>query len=489
MSDKLELEVNVTGVEQAIDQVQAVQDAGQAPAGGGGSSFNRDWDPFVAGQPPPHDWRKALTDKQRAVVEDRERRKIEAMHEASHRATLRYRVQQGRREIRERERLERDATREEQRMKARMDRERIQEEKRVRRENIAIENAAIRQDNAARKRRQQSIDAGMGLATKVGAAVAATTMLGFRGTVEGQRFSNEMKMISRELAGVFKPTMDLITKSGAGRIRHWLQNLSETQQDILQYAGTAAAAIYIANKTGILHLTGAAIGGTARFAMNNPAMAKRIGLYGAAAYGAYNAYDTVSSIGTNQQRRDAVINRGGDFTADELKANRDVFDAYNSAKDGAARSQLLKRMYMDAASQQKNAADMLEERTAPGMMFSTLGLNPLYETTGHKEAHNYLMRMKMISRMMEDEEFARTGVDQTNPNRRRVMDASTVGYGGVGSTAEMIQEEMLKVTSDDMEIKTAKEESKILTGAVMKILAIAQAIAANQQEPPANPPG
>lgn len=77
--------------------------------------------------------------------------------------------------------------------------------------------------------------AGMGLARQ-----------GFHGTVEQARFDSEMTQLARELAGVMKPVMELMTK-GAKAIRQQLQKLDQGGQDLvmggLLLGGTAGGAL------------------------------------------------------------------------------------------------------------------------------------------------------------------------------------------------------------------------------------------------------
>lgn len=84
----------------------------------------------------------------------------------------------------------------------------------------------------------------------VGVSIMAATGLGlakqgFSGTVEQAKFDLEMKMLSRELAGIMKPVMEVMTK-GARFIRRLLEGLGGNGQNIvmggLLLGGTAASA-------------------------------------------------------------------------------------------------------------------------------------------------------------------------------------------------------------------------------------------------------
>lgn len=89
---------------------------------------------------------------------------------------------------------------------------------------------------------------GMGAAALAGGAAVAGMGLarqGFAGTVEQAKFDLEMKMLSRELAAVMKPVMEVMTK-GARYIRQQLQSLDEGGQNMVMggmlLGGTAAGA-------------------------------------------------------------------------------------------------------------------------------------------------------------------------------------------------------------------------------------------------------
>jgi hypothetical protein len=78
-----------------------------------------------------------------------------------------------------------------------------------------------------------------------GAASAAGLGLarqGFQGTVEQARFDQEMKMISRELAGAMKPVMEVMTK-GAKIIRQTLERLDSGGQNVVAGGLVAGAGL------------------------------------------------------------------------------------------------------------------------------------------------------------------------------------------------------------------------------------------------------
>lgn len=80
-----------------------------------------------------------------------------------------------------------------------------------------------------------------GAAAVAGAAtVTGLARNGFSNTVEMNRFNLEVQLISRELAGAFKPALDFAT-SALGKFRKFLEKLSPGQQDAIMYGGLAVA--------------------------------------------------------------------------------------------------------------------------------------------------------------------------------------------------------------------------------------------------------
>ncbi len=76
------------------------------------------------------------------------------------------------------------------------------------------------------------------------AAVATGTSLvrqGFSGTVEANRLSAEWNMLAREMAGAFKPVIDVTTRAVRG-LRQFMETLGPTGQDVVMLGGTALAA-------------------------------------------------------------------------------------------------------------------------------------------------------------------------------------------------------------------------------------------------------
>ena len=87
-----------------------------------------------------------------------------------------------------------------------------------------------------------------------GAALATGSGLatrGVAGTVEGSRISYEIELISRSLAGAFKPAIDEVI-GGLTGFRKLLDGMSAGQQKWLMRGGLLAAGGYAANRMGLL---------------------------------------------------------------------------------------------------------------------------------------------------------------------------------------------------------------------------------------------
>jgi hypothetical protein len=92
--------------------------------------------------------------------------------------------------------------------------------------------------------------AGGAVASSVGGSIVGGATAGFFGTVEGNRFYNEIKMINRELAGAFLPVMKAAT-SGFRTLRTTLQGFGEAGQNMVMLAGLSFSAYKLARFSGI----------------------------------------------------------------------------------------------------------------------------------------------------------------------------------------------------------------------------------------------
>lgn len=311
---------------------------------------------------------------------------------------------------------------------------------------------------------------GAGTAVAAGLALSGSAIAGFHNTVEGNRFTNELGQISRELAGVFKPTMEFLTEK-LGKVRQWLSGLTVSQQDNLQYAGLAAAGGYGAYKTGAAGAVGSlwnmakgggpvssGFGMTTMAAGSNAVAATRFASAAALIYGGTRGVDTLVRTGDARKRGHEIVS-GGKFTTSEMAGMQDLIQGYDATAP-SERQAYLRRQNAAALEQQNQIQKNHDSRTFVGMMASSIGINP-WRSDGVDENLANTARLTQIRRMQGDDEFQRTGVDPTNPYRRQVMSTDTVGFGGVGSAADLMQEEILKTGAGEKNAaQTAKEDAE-----------------------------
>lgn len=98
--------------------------------------------------------------------------------------------------------------------------------------------AAYQADRLSRSRAGQMIAAG---GAALGATVGGMARSGFSGTVEGNRLNLELEMISRELAGAFKPAIEAVTMA-LGGMRKWLERLGPAGQNAVALGGLGLGA-------------------------------------------------------------------------------------------------------------------------------------------------------------------------------------------------------------------------------------------------------
>lgn len=77
-----------------------------------------------------------------------------------------------------------------------------------------------------------------GAASTVGMGITGMAMAGFSGTVEGNRLAVELRLVSMELAGAFKPAIEMVTKA-LGVFRKFLEKLGPQEQSLLMLGGLA----------------------------------------------------------------------------------------------------------------------------------------------------------------------------------------------------------------------------------------------------------
>jgi hypothetical protein len=159
---------------------------------------------------------------------------------------------------------------------------------------------------------------GMGVA---GAGVATATGLayqGFQGTVELERFKLEMQMLSREMAGVFKPLMTISTQF-ARVTRKGMEKTDRGGQEALMWGGLGVAGLLGARLLGV-PVGPMAMSGLRGLGGGTAAMG--LGRLGVGAAAAYTAYDSGRDVYTDpsttrglgrQTARGADVMFGGEF--------------------------------------------------------------------------------------------------------------------------------------------------------------------------------
>jgi hypothetical protein len=118
----------------------------------------------------------------------------------------------------------------------------------------------------------------MGVATAAGGAATAMAMRGFSGTVEMNRLNLEMLMVSRELAGSFRPAIEFATKA-LMQFRKFLEKFGESGQNAIMLGGLALGGLATVGlaRMGIGGLRGMLGGGAAAAAATGVAARSTLG--------------------------------------------------------------------------------------------------------------------------------------------------------------------------------------------------------------------
>jgi hypothetical protein len=141
-------------------------------------------------------------------------------------------------------------------------------------------------------RRDPWVRGAMGAATAIGGAATAGGMKGFQGTVEWNRFNLELELVSRELAGAFRPALQLVT-TALQKLRAGMERMSVRQQNLVMLGGLAFGGLAAAGlaRMGLMGLAGglgaggAAAAGAAGGLLSRGRLVGMAGA-GAVAYGA-----------------------------------------------------------------------------------------------------------------------------------------------------------------------------------------------------------
>lgn len=121
---------------------------------------------------------------------------------------------------------------------------------------------------AARLAGNPLLRAAAGATVAGGAAVTGLASRGFSGTVEGNRLATEFQMISRELAGAFRPAVQWATRA-LQTFRKFLERFSEREQNMLMLGGLVVGGLGAVG-VGRMALGGLGLAGVAgRFGMGS----------------------------------------------------------------------------------------------------------------------------------------------------------------------------------------------------------------------------
>jgi hypothetical protein len=167
----------------------------------------------------------------------------------------------------------------------------------------------------------------LGVAASAGVGLARS---GFSGTVEAARLDSETRQLSRELAAVMKPTIELLTR-GARGIRKELERFDENGQDVVQ-GGLLAGGTGLAAIAARSYLGGGAFGARALGAA-------RFGLLAPAAYMAYRTVNPTTPEAGDPRVRGLMERRPeysgmtpGQLRLEAMKARENEFGGLNWAQ-------------------------------------------------------------------------------------------------------------------------------------------------------------
>lgn len=337
--------------------------------------------------------------------------------------------------------------------------------------------------------------AGRGVAW-AGAGIAGLTAVGLHSSISGKQLENELALISRELANIFAPFTRRLTRTArAGR--EWLNNLSGEDQDSLSRLGIGAAAAFILRKplmaVGGLGLRGAAsaAGWAGRSALPWAAGASgfsglgMLGRLGAAAPIGLGIDFATTTIGAKRREAESAdIAKRSDISMSEVTPEiaRIINEGKAFGRDDVGRSKFFQKESAYAAAQERKKSDELNEK-GWFPFFRPLRIAFMENEKSH-DAQGWGKRADTLSKL------ARGATSGGAPNRERFAD--NVGYGGVGSTADALQEEMVR---SGVGIKNqGPSEGEYLKKAADALLEVARLLtpgsaAANGNVPPTQPGG
>lgn len=469
MADKLELEISLVGLERAIAEVSKLGDAAQkqidnlstrgnvgsgARGGSGGGGYVR-----IGGQRVPISslppqvqsllgssgsgttssaaWERNWTTMVRNDIRARNRVELRGMEEKEREAKNlqriadRYVMRDIRasnrvklKEIREQEKNERDIR---------------DKQERIRRDRVAY-----------LKDQGNTILSSVGrAATWAGAGVAGAAAYGAHNTVEGNRLHSEVAALSRELASAFRPLIGALTNLTRSA-RTTLEQLSPREQSQLASTLEIGIAGYLlrkpigaAGRVAALGLGAAGRGVMGAYAAGGASAVAGLGATGlaaaGAAFGLYKGY-----LGYDAMRNGQELSSGRSLKTG--MAENEMGRLGYRWSDGS-HANTLKSINAEAAklrANQTNIDSHFANRSNWDLRVSNLfGSDP--GSGDLAKAQNDLNRR--MEALVQKRKFLRNGgetPDGPNADRMRLKDASTVGFGNVGSTAELMQETISK---------------------------------------------
>lgn len=251
-----------------------------------------------------------------------------------------------------------------------------------------------------------------------GLAAAGAAASGFSGTVEGEQFARELRLLSLEMAASFKPLVDTLTR-GTRSLRHQFEQLSPAGQDRIQTFGLAAGGAYLGSRFGPYGAAvGAAVGGTV---------------------------GEVISRGTSRDRgmnRAALENKDlnqldGQERLDEIKKRRDEATGGFGIFAVAQKRWFGKNGEADELAGQLRAFDEAKRQTQMEMRIRS------------KEG-----RGEMLTKEEEDFKSGKSLDSKANPDRRQLMITEGTGFAAAGSTFFALQEDLMRTYATEANTQT-----------------------------------
>jgi hypothetical protein len=250
-----------------------------------------------------------------------------------------------------------------------------------------------------------------------GAGAAGLTAAGFSGTVEGEKFSRELRLLSLELASAFKPLMETVTRGTRG-LRRQFEQLDRAGQDRVQTVGLAAGGAYIGSRFGPIGAgVGAAVGAGA---------------------GELLARGNSRERGMNRAARENqdLNNLQGQERLDEIKRRRGELTA-----DGGIFSVTKKRLFGKTGEADELAGQLRSFDEAKR------------QTELEMRARDKLSKGDPLTKP-ENEAIYGKQDGGPNKNRDKVMITEGTGFAAAGSTYFAIQEDLARTTATQAEMQT-----------------------------------